>query len=154
MAGLEGSPYSRLSQMMGKFGYNKAVDFEIGTVISPEPNLIVKMDSSPIELDRDDLLIAEHLTNHKRYMTIRKSKNPEWQSNIRLKSTDVGDSETVVSSHSHDLTMVDMKNVQDDFTFEQVEVEYLDGLKAGDRVIMAWLDEQMRAVVFDRANFR
>lgn len=108
MAGLGGSPYSRLSQMMGKYGYNKAVDIEIGSVISPEPNLIVKMDSSPIELDKDDLLLCKHLTNHKRTILI---------------------------------------------DGQQKEIEYLDGLKAGDRVIMAWLDEQMRAVVFDRAYF-
>lgn len=143
----EGDSFSKLLQVIKRTGYNKAVDIEIGTVIAAPPNILVKLDSSPVELDKDDLVIAEHLTNHKRAISIRRSADRPTK--ISFGSTDVSES----ISPASDITAIKMNDVQADFTFEQAEIEYLDELKAGDRVICAWLDEQMRAVIIDRARW-
>lgn len=39
-------------------------------MISPLPELRIKVDDSPLELDRADLIVAEHLTEHEREITI------------------------------------------------------------------------------------
>lgn len=57
---LEGSPYSQIVGLMGKAGYNADVEVVIGKVKSPPPNLVIVVDK--LELDKDDLIVLEHLT--------------------------------------------------------------------------------------------
>lgn len=152
----EGDTYSQFVQEIQRAGYSKPVDFEIGTVLVAPPEIIVRLDSSPIELDKDDLTIAERVTNHKRIITIRKQTElPKWTTKINMNSTKVDDTMTAngAGPHTHDITSLGLNDVQEDFTFEQAEIEYLDELRKGDRVIVAKLLEQMRYVIIDRARW-
>lgn len=63
---IEGSGESRLIQLIRKYGYNKDVDFELATIVAPPPNLQIKFDKDGITLDKGDLIVAEHLTQHSR----------------------------------------------------------------------------------------
>lgn len=67
---LEGSDASQFVQAIRKFGRGKYDKFEVATVVNPLPNLRIKVDDSALILERDDLVIAEHLTEHERTVTI------------------------------------------------------------------------------------
>ena len=66
MAKLEGSGFSQLAQMIKRIGFNEFDRFELATVTAAPPALKVKIDSAALELLSDDLIVAEHLTEHKR----------------------------------------------------------------------------------------
>jgi hypothetical protein len=55
---IEGSPQSRLIQLMRKHGHNKDVTIELATVITPMPDLSVKLGSDGLVLEREDLIVA------------------------------------------------------------------------------------------------
>lgn len=59
---LEGSGAAQLIQLVQRFGYNKDTDIELGTVTAAPPSITVRLDNSPIELDKDDLIVAERVT--------------------------------------------------------------------------------------------
>lgn len=65
----EGSPFSKLAQAIGEHGYNDFDRYNLATVMSLTPTL-VKVDGSNLELDAYDLIIAEHLTDHERTVTL------------------------------------------------------------------------------------
>jgi HSP20 family molecular chaperone IbpA len=68
---LEGSGAKRLVQLMRQHGcYNKDVEIELATVTSAPPNLKIKVDNMKVELDRDDLIVAQSITKHKRQVKI------------------------------------------------------------------------------------
>lgn len=62
---IEGSPYSKFVQAMRQHGYNSDINIEVGTVTSSNP-IRISLDNEAIELDSDDLVIAESLTEHTR----------------------------------------------------------------------------------------
>jgi hypothetical protein len=66
---IEGSGESRLIQLIRKYGYNKDVDFELATVVTPPPNLQIKLDKDGLALEASDLIVCEHLTEHSRELT-------------------------------------------------------------------------------------
>ena len=55
---IEGGPASRLVQLMRKHGYNKDVSIELAMVVTPMPDLSLKLGSDGLVLERDDLIIA------------------------------------------------------------------------------------------------
>ncbi|CDN43476.1 DUF2577 domain-containing protein [Paenibacillus sp. P22] len=59
----EGSGYAQLRAAIKHVGYNKDVDFEFGTVTAA-PDIRVKLDNVPFELDDGDFDIAECLRDH------------------------------------------------------------------------------------------
>ncbi|MBB6283827.1 DUF2577 family protein [Geobacillus subterraneus] len=63
---MEGNGAVRLIQLMRQHGYNKDVSIELATVTSPPPNIKIQVDNMKIELDKDDVVVAEHLLPHKR----------------------------------------------------------------------------------------
>lgn len=67
---IEGSGISQFKALIQTLGYNKDVDIEFATVTAAPPNLRIKIDNMPVELDADDLVICEHLTEHTRKATI------------------------------------------------------------------------------------
>ncbi|MFY2158059.1 DUF2577 family protein [Cytobacillus firmus] len=70
---IEGSGASKIVQLMRKHGYNKDLDTEIATVVSPLPNLSVKLASDGLVLERSDLVVAEWLTEHTRLVLLNGS---------------------------------------------------------------------------------
>ena len=45
-------------QLMRKHGYNRDMTIELATVVTPMPDLSLKLGSDGLELERDDLVIA------------------------------------------------------------------------------------------------
>lgn len=68
---LEGSGAKRLIQLMRQHGYNADVNIELATVTSAPPNLRIKIDNMKVELDRDDLVVAESLLDHERIYSVQ-----------------------------------------------------------------------------------
>lgn len=61
--GIEGSAASRMVQLMRKYGYNKDVTIEVATVITPLPDLSVRL-SDGMTLDQDDLIISRLVASY------------------------------------------------------------------------------------------
>jgi membrane protein implicated in regulation of membrane protease activity len=104
---LEGSGYTKLAQVIRLVGFNNFDRFELATVTQGAPNVRIKPDHTSFELEGNDLIIAEHLTDHT--ITFR----------------------------------------YEDGTSATVTLE--NGLKAGDRVIVASMNDGQMYVVIDRA---
>ncbi|MGG4344351.1 DUF2577 family protein [Paenibacillus lautus] len=67
---IEGGGFSQLKHVVKTIGHNRDVDIEFATVLSPLPDIRIKIDNMPIELDADDVVVCEHLRDHKREITI------------------------------------------------------------------------------------
>ncbi|NOU98489.1 DUF2577 family protein [Paenibacillus planticolens] len=67
--GKEGTGASQLAQVIRSLGYNDFDRFEFATVTSLIPTKI-RVDGMKIELDAYDIVMAEHLTDHTRDVTI------------------------------------------------------------------------------------
>jgi Protein of unknown function (DUF2577). len=100
---LEGDGAARLIQLMRQHGYNKDVDFELATVTSAPPNLRIQIDNMKVELDRDDLVVAQYLTKHKRQVKINGGTTVELEFQDELK---VGDRVIVASTRNDQLYIV------------------------------------------------
>jgi hypothetical protein len=100
---LEGNGAARLIQLMRQHGYNKDVDIELATVTSAPPNIKVKIDNMNIELDRDDLIVAQSLMKHKRQVKINGGTTSELEYQDEL---EVGDRIIVASVKNDQLYIV------------------------------------------------
>lgn len=126
----EGSGGTQLAMLMKHLGYNKDVDFQLATVTSAPPALKIKVDNmEKIELDNGDLIVAEHLTNHSRKVTITSSSVTETM-------TQAG-----YTPHVHDITSMTI----------EADLAFNDELKVGDRVIVVEIAEGQTYVILDRA---
>lgn len=67
---LQGTGISRLVQVMREVGRNDFDRFELATVTAALPAITIKVDNMALTLDASDLVIAEHLTQHTRNVTI------------------------------------------------------------------------------------
>ena len=130
--GYEGGWDSQIRQMMdkGKRGTG-AVTIESATVTASAPELKVERDRDGLPLDKEDLIVAEHLTQHKRIMTFRRVTDSRFMRDYPRAFT----------------SYVPWTNADP----VDVEVEYQDGLRKGDRVILACDDTNMIYYVLDRA---
>ena len=90
-----GSGTSRLRHAIKQLGHNRDVDIELATVTSALPDIRIKIDHMPYELDADDLTICEHLREHKREVTINGGEVVEMTIKSPLKAGD----RVVVASH-------------------------------------------------------
>lgn len=105
----EGNGASQLVQLMRRHGYNKDINIELATVTAAPPALRIKVDNMAIELEAEDLIVAERLTSRKERIRIN------------------GGAES--------------------------EIEYLDELQIGDRVIVAEVNEGQTYIIIDRSVF-
>lgn len=126
----EGDPYSKWNQMIRDKGYSKPVNIEIATVTEAPPNLKIALDSDGLELDMDDLIVAEGLTRHERTVSLTSASV-----NGNTKPAGTG-------PHTHGYETFEIQDGV--LTFENE-------LAVGDRVIVACLDEDMVYVILDRA---
>lgn len=138
----EGGTYTRFIQLMKQHGYNKDVDFLLGTIASSPPNLRVKLDGMSIELEKDDVIVAEHLTKHKRKIRITSSTV-----SLSKKKDEGATSEELSGAykHAHDVSITN-----GNFSATEAEIEYLDELKAGERVLVAEIENGQQYVILDR----
>jgi hypothetical protein len=61
--GLEGTAASKLVQLMRRHGHNKDVTIELGEVLTPMPNLQIRVGTDEIDLDMDDLIVSKTAAN-------------------------------------------------------------------------------------------
>lgn len=161
----EGDAFSKLNALFteGTSAADRAAKIELATVTSSAPNLEIKLDADGLALGKESLVISEHLTKHKRIMTMRKCSDGRFSSdyprsfdtNIRIASTAVDEDMSIEGyiPHTHDISMLGLNAVQDDFTAVDIEVEYQDELRKGDRVLVACLDADMTYIILDRARW-
>lgn len=144
---IEGDGYSKLIQLMRKHGHNKDVNIVLGTVRQSPPELKIRLDHLPIDLEKEDLIVAEHLTRHERVVTLNYAKGTRF-----LKDPDIGDKD-VTASASRSYTGGEHDPYEyDTFRMEFATLQFEDLLLEGDRVIVAALDEDMTYIVLDRAR--
>lgn len=125
----EGDNTSKLIHLIQKLGYNADVKIELATVTQSMPDLKIKIDGMKrIEFDADDLIVAEHLTDHTKPVTIR-----------------VGDGTLNATTSGGDSL--------DSFELIDGEIIYQNGLKEGERVIVASDDERQIYYVLDRVGY-
>ncbi|CAH0305218.1 DUF2577 domain-containing protein [Priestia megaterium] len=58
----QGSGHAQLVQLMRKYGHNKDIDIELGTVMAPPPEVLIRLDSFGFDLDKSDLVFASRIT--------------------------------------------------------------------------------------------
>lgn len=136
---LEGSGASQLAQVIKRLGYNAYDKFELATVTAPPPTLKIKIDNMAVELEDDDVIVAQHLTRHKRIVTIEHEE---------LKERNLGD--MVVQDGLDTDDMVEGNPITT-YKHSYVELTFEDVLKTGDRVIVASINDGQSYVILDRA---
>lgn len=146
---IEGSGISQFRDIVKQLGYNKDVDCELGTVIAAPPALQVQIDNMKIPLDADDLIVAQHLTR--------------WTEKVAFKglptTTLIMKEYTRTTKKTESSTPSTSEIYEDEFDFSagdivinEIEIEHLDELKVGDRVIVASANAGQRYFVLDRVG--
>lgn len=120
------------------------VNLIVGSVTSADPLEIYVHDK--LTLKKDFLILAEHLTNHRRTITFKNTTN------ITLSSSSVAGQTTVggTDSHSHGFESITMNGVQGSFAIENAVIEFQDELKKGDSVMLCRLQGGQQYYVADR----
>ena len=67
---IEGDGGSQFVQMIRQFGFNSDTNIELGTVTASATSLRVRLDGMSIDLEADDMIVAAHLTKHKRRIRV------------------------------------------------------------------------------------
>lgn len=67
---MEGNGGIRLVQLMRKYGRNEDTTFEVAKVTKVAPNLAIRLHDTPFDLSGDEIIVADHLLEHKRRMSI------------------------------------------------------------------------------------
>lgn len=127
---MKDDPYSTLVRIMREQGakYNPPT-IQIGKVIAPPPNLVIKI--GDLQIDKDNILIADYLLpNYQRQISI-----PMTSGAGTMSSEIVGDH----GAHTHTIYQLEIS---------QGEIQILDTLKTGDLVaVMPTGDRQTYIVL-------
>lgn len=126
----EGDGASKLTQLIRNIGRNETSTIRLGTVKSAPPEIAIRLDGDDFDLDKKDLVIAQHLTAHER------------MANVTGAVINSAMSTQGYSPHTHDITSISLSDATISFT---------DELAPGERVLVECDDERMRYFVFDRA---
>ena len=134
----EGDSYSKLRQMMSRAGDKPSgVRIELATVVESPPELKIRRDSDQLILEKEELVVAEHLTRHSRIVTIEHTE---------LAQRQLGDGVQPDHLHTDDLQLP-ITYYRDNYVWMRFE----DLLLVGDRVLLACDDDNMVYYVLDRA---
>lgn len=120
---LEGGWDSKLTKLIRDTGYNQDVNVELGTVKSPPPNLRINIDGMKIDLEADDFIVAEHLTEYTRTISLS------------------GGQVTGTTPHG----------TLSSLTVTDAELTFKSALKEGDRVIVLSASDNQQYYVIDKA---
>lgn len=146
MERIEGSGASQLVQLIRTLGYNSEGFFELATVTAAPPELKIKVDHMNIELEKDDLIVAESLTKRTCKVALASSGNASLSSSsVNMVAV------LTLSSGTGSIKVTSLGLSSSDFNVEEVELSYLDELKEGDRVIVAGIQQGQTYIILDRA---
>ncbi len=136
----EGGAAAKMVAVMRRVGYNRGIGLELATVKSAAPNLSIVLDSdAALELSGDDLIVAEHLTNHKRDIKL----TLDTFQLTRLITSDLRDKAT-------ESKMPDQIITGDGTVEAEGTIEYVNELVVGDRVIVMASEDQQTYYIIDR----
>lgn len=113
---LEGSGGSQLVQLIRRFGANTDVRIEEATVTSAPPGLKIQIDGMKVELETEDLIVAEHLTARTEI--------------VKISDPTANSGSVTVPDGTYPVTV-------SPFVDDSRTIKYPDRLKVGDRVIVA-----------------
>ncbi len=147
MERIEGSGASQLVQLIRAIGYNWDITLELATVTAPPPELKIKVDHMNVELEKDDLIVAQSLTKYKRKVNVKSEGKTE------VSSTSITQASVlVVSSGSGEITKFTSFGMSSaNLTVQEAELEFTDELKKDDRVIVAGIHQGQTYLILDRA---
>ncbi|MED4456203.1 DUF2577 family protein [Metabacillus fastidiosus] len=133
---IEGDPYSKVVQLIRKYGYNKDLKLVFGTVEESPPNIRVKLDNLPFELNKDDVTVFETLASHERIVTLE---------HVELAERDLGD-----RIETDYLDTDDKAYPATSYKHSYIKLKFEDVLKKGDRVAVLVSEEDMTFTILDR----
>lgn len=144
---LEGNGFSQLRQVIAQVGYNDFDKIELATVLAPPPGLRIQIDNMKEPLEADDLIVAQHLTRHKRKITLTGLHNTD----ILVEDAEQSAGGTYPKGTPINSIDFDEFSVRKaDITVTEAEIEYLDELAEGDRVIVSSMNDGQAYVILDR----
>ncbi|MCA1294575.1 DUF2577 domain-containing protein [Paenibacillus sp. alder61] len=145
MERIEGSGASQLVQLIRAIGYNSEITFELATVTSAPPQLKIKVDHMNVELEKDDLIVAQSLTKHMRKVNLNVKKKAS------ISSTSIDSLYTLtLPQGSGEWSLLSFGLNSADFKVEEAELEFTDELKKDDRVIVVGMNEGQTYIILDR----
>jgi hypothetical protein len=156
----EGHWSSKSVQFFRKVGYNKDVDIELATVTSPPPTLKIKVDNMKIELEGDDIIVAESLLEHTRTISITggtvvgamtSNTHNHTVSGYSHAHTESGGGTTSSDTHNHKLTDATHDHTVNKLDITSGTLTIESPLKLNDRVIVASVNDGQTYIVLDRA---
>ena len=128
---MKDNPYSKIIEQMKKQGAtSNPPTIAIGEVISSNP-LTVKI--GDLQIDKDNILITDYLLKDYK----RKIKIPEATATGETNNVSVGDHGT----HKHSV---------DNIGINEVEITFLDTLKAGDRLAILPTSDKQNYIILAR----
>lgn len=149
MERIEGSGASQLVQLIRAIGYNSEITFELATVTSAPPQLKIKVDHMSVELEKDDLIVAQSLAKHTRKVNLKSEGGTKISaSNLDPLSPKYDPGAEYVGDGT--LTFSGLKLTSADQTIEEAELEFTDELKKDDRVIVVGMNEGQTYIILDR----
>lgn len=151
MIRIEGSGASQLVQLIRELGYNSEVTIELATVTAAPPELKIKVDHMNLELEKDDLIVAQSLTKHKRKINVKsegKTKISAMNANPKLPPFKFDPGAVFVGQGTISFAGLTVDSA--DQTINEAELEFLDELKEGDRVIVVGINQGQTYMILDR----
>lgn len=146
MERIEGSGASQLVQLIRKIGYNSEITFELATVTAKPPDLKIKVDHMNVELEKDDLIVAQSLTKYTR------KANLSTENKAEISSSSISQSSTLtLSQGTGSIKFLSFGMDSAKFVAKEIELEFIDELKEGDRVIVAGIHQGQTYIILDRA---
>ena len=123
------NPYSNLIEIMQKQGSSSnPPSIQIGIVVDPPPNLIIKVND--LEIDKNNILISDYLLKgYKQKITI-----PETIATGRT-------SEAGEHSHSHSVNRIGIVDA---------EITLVDALKVGDKLVVLPTSDMQTYIIIAR----
>ncbi|MCP8970048.1 DUF2577 family protein [Ectobacillus ponti] len=138
---VEGSGASQLVQLIRQLGYNTDVTVEWATVVAAPPDLKIQIDHMPAVLEKDDVLVVEQLTKHKKKIKLSGGK-------ATLSGGTIGGSTDAIPGHSHKVTDLSLSDAS--LEIAEAEIEYDHELKKDDRVIVLGIHHGQTYIILDR----
>ncbi|UYO03011.1 DUF2577 domain-containing protein [Paenibacillus sp. PSB04] len=152
MERIEGSGASQLVQLIRAIGYNSDMSIELATVTAAPPELKIKVDHMNIELEKDDLIVAQSLTKYKRKVNLKsesKTKVSATNMNPEVPPFNFDPGAVFVGQGKISFTGINVSSA--DFSTEEAELEFIDELEEGDRVVVAGIQQGQIYIILDRA---
>lgn len=117
---------------------NEYSGFELATVLSPYPQLAVKVDNMKLELTKQDIIVCERLVRNTKIISLKSTPGM-----VR----DLGD-RTAVDVGSISGGTIYLQDPAVDLQY--VELDFEEVLKAGDRVLVQAVPGGQKYIIIDR----